>query len=138
MCFIIQADVTGTTAEVREKLTGVVPRTDGQVEWNLSDAKGKPLQLDAPKVYCTCFLVAGGAEAQDPAIWPLHADWAPQIAEAVSWLYSKSDRGIVLWAVFAGDKPRNERSCSIDELLSSIESRELANRTRYIVRKKRR
>ena len=137
MCFIIQAQLPGTKAEEREKLAGLVPGTRGRVEWDLSASKGKPLQLFSRKLYCTCFFVAGDTSPVDRATWPLHADWAPLIADAVSWLYDRAPRGIVLWAVWFGDEPINERAATIDELVHSIEARELSNRTRFLVRKRR-
>ena len=136
MCFIIQAEVIGTKAADRKAFEAPVPGTQRQVEWYLSDTKGKPLQLGV-KGNCTCILVAGGRAAENPTIWPLRSEWVPRIVRAVEWLYDQSPKGIVVWAIFFGDAPRNERACSIDELLTLLEGHEIANRTRYVVRKRR-
>ena len=80
-----------------------------------------------------CSMLTDEAEWGAPA-WDIQPTLLPHLADSLAFISERAAHGLILEALWAGDKPEKNLEVSPDELLSIVRENRVGTKTRYIVR----
>ncbi len=96
--------------------------------------RGNPwLSISEAGERCACSLVTDEADWNSPA-WDIQPTLLPALANSLAFISERAANGLILEALWAGDKPEKNLEVSPDELLSIVRENRVGTKTRYIVR----
>jgi len=82
---------------------------------------------------CACSMLTDEADWNAPA-WDIQPTLLPPLANSLAFISERAANGLILEALWAGDRPEKNLKVSPDELLSIVRENRIGTKTRYIVR----
>jgi hypothetical protein len=102
--------------------------------FSLFSVIGSPrLSISEKDEGCACSLLTDDADWNDPT-WDLRPDLLPDLALALLFISELVTDGYIFEALWVGDHPERRVEVSIDELLQIVQSNQIGQKARYIVR----
>ena len=96
--------------------------------------RGNPrLSISEAGEGCACSMLTDDADWNAPA-WDIQPTLLLPLSNLVRYISERASNGLILEALWAGDKPEKNLELSPDELLSVVRENRVGTKTRYIVR----
>jgi hypothetical protein len=96
--------------------------------------RGNPLlSISEAGEGCACSMLTDEADWNAPA-WDIQSTLLLPLADSLAYISERAANGLILEALWAGDKPEKNLELSPDELLSIVRENRVGTKTRYIVR----